>query len=105
MIVNGKNVCVVEEFRAEIARRLQRQVAAGAILLSFLRVIEAAGAVTGNAAEQIAVVMILAAEEFQVLGQLVRQADLMASGAKLGALMEWLEKSFLVKIGLGLDEL
>ena len=49
--------------------------------------------------------MVLTAQPFFVVVDLVRDADLVASGTKLRRFVERLQKGFLVKLGLGLDQL
>ena len=84
---------------------LQRHVADRAVLLGLRRVVEAPRAVAGDAAEQVRVVVVLAAQELLVVVQLDRQADLVAGRAELGGLVERLEERLLVEVRLGLDQL
>ena len=95
----------IENPRAEIIGGLQWHVASVAIGLGLFRIIETAGVVAGNTAQQIGVVVILTAQEFFVVIQILRDADLVAGGAKLGLFVQRLEKRLLVKVRLGLDQL
>ena len=88
----------------EVARRHQLHVAAVAVCFGFGRVVEAAHAVAGDAAEQEGVIVVLPAEEL-VGVELRGQVDLVASAAELRGPVQRLEKDLLVKIGLGLDQL
>ena len=107
MVVNKPRALVgrVEKIRSEVLGFLQRHVAAGAVLHRLLRVIETARAVAGHAAQQIRVVVILAAQEFLVLVQVRRNADLVAGRAKIRRAHERLQEGFLVELRLRLDQL
>ena len=106
MIVDAQRlVRRIEELRAKITARLQRHVAACAILLRLLRVVESACVVTRHPAQEISVVMILAAEEVLVLRHVVRQADLVARRAEFRRAHDRLEKGLLVKLRLRLHQL
>ncbi len=105
MVVHLAHARAVEILGAEIHARLQRHVADGAVLLRLWRVVEAAGAVARDAAEQVRVVMVLAAKELLVVVQFHRQAHLVAGRAELGGLVERLQERLLVEVGLGLHEL
>ena len=73
--------------------------------LGLRRVVEAARAVAGDAAEQEGVVVVLAAEELLVVVQFAGDADLVAGRAELGRLVQRLQERLLVELRLGLDEL
>src|SRR6185369_3913845 len=73
----------IEKVRAEIRGFLERHVAGSAVLFGLVRIIKAARTVAGNTAEQIAVVMILAAQKIFIVIQIPRDADFMAGRAKL----------------------
>src|SRR6266567_1773690 len=79
--------------------------AAIAIELRFVRIIKAARAVPGHAAQEEGVIMILAAEKVLVPGQFDRQADLVASGAELRLFVQRLQESLFVELRFGLDQL
>ena len=95
----------VEEVRPEILRFLQRHVATGAILHGLRRVVEAARAMSGHAAEQVRVIMVLAAEEILVVVQVAGNADLVAGRTKLRRAHERFQEGLLVKLRLALDQL
>lgn|SRR6266850_1781702 len=79
--------------------------APGAVDLGLLRIIETASTVSGDAAQQEGVIMILASEKVFILGQFDRQADLMAGGAELRAFVQRLEECLFVEIGFAFDKL
>ena len=95
----------IEDSGPEIARTDQRHVAARAILPGLLRIIETAGAVTGDATQQKRRVVILSAQEVFVLRHVAGQADFVADGAELLSAHERLEERLLVEFRLRLDEL
>ena len=66
---------------------------------------EPAGDPAGHPAEQVSVVMVLAAQEFFVVVQLPRNAHFVASRAKLRAPHEGFQEGLLVKLRLGLHQL
>ena len=105
MVVDAQLGGAGEQLGAEIARRLERHVAAAAIRLGLRRVVEAARAVPRNAAQQERIVMVLAAEEFLVVVQRQRQVHLVAGRAELGRAVKVLQERLLVERRLGLDEL
>src|SRR4051812_3658488 len=76
-----------------------------AIDLRLFRIIKAPGTVSGDAAQQEGVVMILAPQEVFVLGQLRRQTDFVASRTELRAFVQGLEKGLFVEIRFAFDEL
>src|SRR5688572_22761947 len=84
MIMNGKILIRAGEFRSEVVGGLQRHVTAVAIQLGFGRIIKCPSIMAGNAAEQVGIIRVLTAQEFFIFIELVRDADLMASGTKLG---------------------
>src|SRR5436309_8695238 len=94
-----------EEFRAEIIGGSQWHVAATAIELRLFGVIKAAGAVAGNSAQQVGIIMILPAQELLVLRQFDGQADLVAGGTKLRLLVQRLQERLLMKLRFGFDQL
>src|SRR3954466_14345419 len=59
----------------------------------------------GNAAEEIGVVMVLAAQELFVVIQFERHTDLMASRTELGRLMSGLQESRFVKLRFRFNQL
>ncbi len=77
----------------------------GTVGLRFRWIVKAARPDAGNTTQQVGIVMVLAAQEFLVVVQLDRDADLVANRAELCHAVERLEESLLVKIGLGLDGL
>ena len=93
-----------KEFGPEIVRRDQRHVAGCTGLSWLLGIVEAPRPVAGNSAEQVAVVVVLPAEEL-VIVQAFRQVDLMAGGTELGRAVEGLQEGPFVKRRLGLDQL
>ena len=95
----------VKEVRPEILRFLQRHVATRAIGHRLFRIIETAGAVAGDPAEQVRVIVILAPQELFVIIQLPRHAHLVAGGTELGRAHERLEELLLVKLRLGFHQL
>src|SRR5205814_7833434 len=82
----------VEKAGAEVLGFLQRHVAAGAVLHRLLGIVETARAVARHAAEQVGVVVILAAQEFLIFVQLLWNADLVAGGTKLRRAQERFQK-------------
>src|SRR4051812_50149734 len=76
-----------------------------AIDLRLFRIIKAPGTVSGDAAQEEGVVMILAPQEVFVLGQLRRQTDFVASRTELRAFVQWLETGLFVEIRFAFDEL
>src|SRR5438128_12627625 len=58
-----------------------------------------------NAAQEKRVVMVLPAQEFLILVQLLRDTDIVASRAELRRPQEWFEEGLLVKFGLRFDQL
>ena len=95
----------VEKIGAKIPGFLERHVAAGAVPDRFLRIVKTARAVARNAAEQIGVVVILAAQEFLIFVQFQRDADFVAGGTELRRPHGRFEKRLLVELGLPLDQL
>ena len=100
-----RGIRLVEKVRTKILRLFQRHVATRTIRLRLLRVIKTSRAVTRHAAEEVGVVMILAAQEFLILVQLLREADFVTGGAKFRRAHDGLEKGFLVELRLALDQL
>jgi len=105
VVVDLPDAGPVAVLRPEVLARQERHVARGAVLLGLGRVVEAPHAVARDAAEQIGVVVVLAAEELLVVVQLLRQGDLVARRAELRGLVERLEERLLVEVRLGLHEL
>src|ERR1051325_5609453 len=104
VIVHFADVVGVENLRAEIVLRdLQRHVAAVAVELRDGRIIKAARIVARDAAQEVSVVMILAAQEFLIVIEFVWDADFVAGGAGIGGLVQRLQKSLFVELRLGLD--
>ena len=93
-----------EELGPKIIRFLQRHVASGAILLRLGRIIKTPRPMPAHAAEQKRVVMILPPQPL-VIVQFRRQVHLVTRRAKLGRLVQRLEKRLLVKRRLGLHHL
>src|SRR5206468_12484451 len=89
----------IEVSAAEIGALRQRHVALRAPRLGLGRIVKAAGPHAGDPAEQVRIVMVLAAEELLVVIQRHRQADLVTGRAELGRPVERLEEHLLVKIG------
>ena len=77
----------------------------GAVLFGLFRIIKALGVVSGNAAQQERVVMVLSAQKLLVLVQLAGNTDLVAGGTKFRALVQRLKEGALVKFGFGFDQL
>ena len=96
---------IVEDFRTKVRRLAQRHVAAVAVLLCLGRIVKTAGSVAGNSAEQIRIVVVLAAQKFLVVVQLERQADLVACAAELFRFVKRLQERLLVEGRFGFDEL
>src|SRR5947207_822872 len=88
-----------------LGRSLEGHVTAVTVLLRLLRVIKTAGFVAGNAAQQVSIVMVLAAEELFVMVEFVRNADLVAGGTEFRSLVQILKKGLLVEFGFGFDQL
>ena len=105
VVVDRQPAAVIERPGSEVGRRLQRHMAAVAIILRRGRVVEAPRAVARHTAEQVRVVVILAAQELLVVGQFLRQVHLMADRAELRLLVKRLQERLLVKRRLRLHHL
>src|SRR5262249_10972226 len=105
VVMHLADTAAIEVLVAEVVARLPRHVALGTVGLGHRRIVETAGSMAGNAAEQVAVVMVLAAQELLVEIDGHGDADLMAGRAELRCLVKRLEERLLVEIRLGLDEL
>ena len=105
MVVDFELPGIIEFPRAEVRRLLQRHVAAGAVRHRLFRVIKTARAVAGHTAEEVGVVVILAAQEFFIFVQLLRDADLVTGGTKFRGAHEWFQKGLFVKFRFCLDQL
>src|SRR5262249_32631803 len=79
VLVDLAYTAAVKILAAEIAAGFQRHMTFGAVRLGFGRIIKATCAHAGNSAQQVGVVMILAAQEFLVVVQLNRNAYLVAN--------------------------
>ena len=108
MVVDAELASAVEIPSPKITRRHQVHVAAGTLLLSLGGKVEALGSVR-DAAEEVGVVVVLAAEEFLVMVQFLGQMYFVAGRAEFGGLVrilvERLEEGLLVEGRLGLHEL
>ena len=105
MVVNLQPARTIKITGPEVGRGQQRHVAVRrAVRARPVRVVEARNAVTGNAAEQKRVVVILTPQPL-VAVHLLGQVHLVTSAAKLGGTVQRLEKRLLVQLGLGLDQL
>ena len=93
-----------KHLRAEIVGRLQRHVAAVAVGLGLLRVVETARSDARHTAQQVVVVVVLAAQELLVVGHLLGQVHFVAGRTELGRLVERLEKRLLVERRLGFHQ-
>ena len=103
VVVDAERAGRVEAPRREIVRGQQRHVAAVAVRLRFVRVVEARHAMPGHAAQQERIVVVLAAQP-AVLVERFRQVDLVAGAAELGLPMQRLQERTLVQRRLRLDE-
>ena len=103
--MNFRLARAVEVLRSEVVRRHERHVAVDAARLGHGRVIEAAGAVPGDAGEQERIVVVLPANEVFVMVQPIRQADFVAGGAEFDVPMHLrLEEGAFVHFRLGFDQ-
>ena len=91
-------------FRSEVIRFLEWHMAAITVCLGLFGVIKTSRSMTGNAAEQVGVVVILSSHPFFVFRQVVWKVDFMACAAKLGRFMHGLEHLAFVKGWLGLHK-
>ena len=87
----------------EVGGRHQRHVAAAAVGLGLLRIVEAGHAVAGNAAQQKRIVVVLAAQPAIAVHRL-RQVDFVAAAAEGGGLVQRLQERAFVQRRLGFDQ-